>query len=593
MTKRDARARTARPMQLAGLAACAAGVAGAALAQQSPAPAPGSFRPVTDAMLDHPPPADWLSFRRTLNGWGYSPLAEIEKDNVKNLHEVWSAPLQGFMMEATPLVHDGVMYVPLPADKVVAFDAATGKQLWSFARRYPKGAAPGATKRNIAIYEDRLISTSADGFLFAVDARTGKQAWEVKITGPANTSGGPIVAAGKVISGRACAPDAGPEGCVMVANDARTGKELWRTWTIAKPGTPEDASWGGVPWEKRNQVGTWMPASYDAKLNLVYFGTSVTGPTPKYLLAGNDKTYLYHDSTLALDADTGKIVWYYQHIVDQWDFDHTFDRILVDAAVAPDPKHVPWINPNLKPGERRDVLTGIPGKTGIVYTLDRRTGEFLWAEPTVRQNVVASIDGATGEVHMNPATVFTGPDQALAVCPAFTGGKNWPPGAYSPETGLMYMPLENLCSTVTSAGPKTGKGQLGMRINYTAHLEPGQTQVGQVRAISVSTGKTAWTFRQRSGTMAIVATGGGLVFNGDAAGSFRALDAKTGEVLWKTRLGAPVSGIPISYAAGGKQFVTVATGPSPEAMGLGRMTPEIKTGTERVLHVFALGRAPD
>ena len=161
-------------------------------------------------------------------------------------------------------------------------------------------------------------------------------------------------------------------------------------------------------------------------------------------------------------------------------------------------------------------------------------------------------------------------------------------GAYSPQTGLMYMPVENLCSTVTSAGPKTGIGQLGMRINYKAHLRPGQTDVGQVRAISVSTGDTAWTYRQRPGTMALVATGGGLIFNGDAAGGFRALDAKTGKVVWETKLGAPVSGIPITYAAGGKQFVAVATGPSPEAMGLSRMTPEIKVGNKRMLHVFAL-----
>ena len=572
----------------AGIAACAAAWAGLAAAQSAEAPAFRSFEPVTDAMLQKPPAADWLSFRRTLNAWGYSPLHQIRTGNVKRLHEVWSVPLRGFMMEATPLVHDGVMFVPLPADKILALDAATGKTLWSFARKYPKGASPGATKRNLAIYGDRLFSTSSDGVLFAVDARTGKQVWEVKLTGQANTSSGPIIADGKVISGRACAPDSGPKGCVMIANDARTGKELWRTWTIAKPGTPEDKTWGGVPWAKRQQVGTWMPPSYDPKLNLVYFGTSVTGPTPKYLLAGNDKTYLYHDSTLALDADTGKIVWYYQHIVDQWDFDHTFDRILVNTKVAPDPKSVAWINPTIKPGEMREVVTGIPGKTGIVYTLDRKTGEFLWAEPTVEQNVVTSIDGATGKVHMNPATEFTGPDQALAVCPAFTGGKNWMPGAYSPQTGLMYMPVENLCSTVTSAGPKTGIGQLGMRINYKAHLRPGQTDVGQVRAISVSTGDTAWTYRQRPGTMALVATGGGLIFNGDAAGGFRALDAKTGKVVWETKLGGPVSGIPITYAAGGKQFVAVATGPSPEASGLSRMTPEIKVGNKRMLHVFAL-----
>jgi PQQ-dependent dehydrogenase (methanol/ethanol family) len=582
MTKHHQIGQSVRQIARAGLGALAAGGALVASAQ-TPAPA-DTFHPVTDAMLQNPPPADWLSFRRTLNAWGYSPLEQIDAGNVKGLHEVWSVPMPN--AEVTPLVHDGVMYLPVGGDGILAFDAATGKEQWTFARPLPNGRALGGTKRNLAIYQDLLISTAGDGSVYAVDARTGTQVWEVKITGPANTSSGPIIANGKVISGRACAPDSGPEGCVMVANDARTGKELWRTWTIPKPGEPGNETWGDVPWEKRNQVGTWMPPSYDPELNLIYFGTSVTGPTPKYLLSGNDKTYLYHTSTLALNADTGKIVWHYQHIVDHWDFDHTFDRILVDTEVAPAAGQVAWINPNIKAGEVRKVLTGIPGKTGIVYTLDRKTGEFLWAEPTVKQTVVESIDGATGKVHMNPASVFTRDEQAIDLCPAFTGGKNWMPGAYSPKTGLMYMPLENLCSLVTSAVP--GKGQLGMRIDYTAKLAPGETNVGTVRAISVKTGATAWSYNQRAGVMAVVATGGGLVFGGDVTGGFRALDAKTGEVRWQTQLPGGVSGIPISYGAGGKQFVAVATGAPPEARGLARMTPEIEVKTEQVLHVFAL-----
>jgi alcohol dehydrogenase (cytochrome c) len=582
MTKHNETVNSARQITRIALVALAA--TGAHLASaQTPAPV-ATFRPVTDAMLQNPPPADWLSFRRTLNAWGYSPLDQINAGNAKGLREVWSVPMPN--AEVTPLVHDGVMYFGIGGDRIVALDAATGTEQWTFVREAASGRPAGGTKRNIAIWQDLLISTSGDGAVYAVDARTGKQAWEVKITGPANTSSGPIIANGKVISGRACAPDRGPEGCVMVANDARTGKELWRTSTIAKPGEPGNETWGDVPWEKRNQVGTWMPPSYDPELNLVYFGTSVTGPTPKYLLAGNDKTYLYHTSTLALNADTGKIVWHYQHIVDHWDFDHPFDRILVDTEVAPAAGQVAWVNPNIRPGEVRKVLTGIPGKTGIVYTLDRRTGEFLWAEPTVKQTVVESIDGATGKVNMNPASVFTHDDQAIELCPAFTGGKNWMPGAYSPQTGLMYMPVENLCSLVTSTVP--GKGQLGMRIDYTAKLAPGETNVGEVRAISVKTGATAWSYSQRAGVMAVVATGGGLVFGGDVTGGFRALDAKTGEVHWQTQLGGAVSGIPISYGAGGKQFVAVATGSSPEAGGLARMTPEIEVKTERVLHVFAL-----
>ncbi len=586
MTERHETAPTARWALAASIAAIAAAWSGLALGQTPGVPADlARLQPVTDAMLQHPPAADWLSFRRTLDAWGYSPLDQIDPGNVSRLHEVWSLPLQGPTIESTPLVHDGIMFVPLPGDRIIAIDAVTGKVLWRFARPNP---GRGAMKRNIAIYGYQLYSTSADGSLFAVDARTGTQVWDVQLTGKANTSSGPIIADGKVISGRACAPDAGPKGCVMIANDARTGKELWRTWTIAKPGTPQDKTWGNVPWSKRQQVGTWMPPSYDPALNLVFFGTSVTGPTPKYLLAGNDKTYLYHNSTLALNANTGKIVWYYQHIVDQWDFDHTFARILVKTRVAPDPKQVAWINPKLKPGELRNVVTGIPGKTGIVYTLDRRTGEFLWARPTIEQNVVTSIDGATGKVHMNPATEFTRPDQSLQVCPADTGGKDWMPGAYSPKTGLMYMPLENVCSTVTSAGPKTGIGVLGMRINFTRHIAPGATDVGQVWAISASTGDTAWIHSQRAGTMGLVATGGGVVFDGDIAGVFRALDAKTGKVLWQTKLSGMVSGIPVSYEAGGKQYVAVATGPSSNGLSLAALTKDVHAETARVLHVFAL-----
>ena len=167
------------------------------------------------------------------------------------------------------------------------------------------------------------------------------------------------------------------------------------------------------------------------------------------MLAGNDKTYLYHNSTLALNADTGKIVWYYQHIVDHWDFDHPFERLLVDTVVAPDASQVSWINPKLKPGERRKVVTGIPGKTGIVYTLDRQTGEFLWARPTVRQNVVSSIDGATGKVTVNPETTFSKAGEERFVCPTANGGKDWQAGSYSPAINVMFYPLQNACETVT------------------------------------------------------------------------------------------------------------------------------------------------
>jgi PQQ-dependent dehydrogenase (methanol/ethanol family) len=594
--------RTWRRGRLTAMAAAAFGtvLAGSAAAQP-PAPnaAPESVKPlplhqptpVAAGMLRDPPPGDWLMFRRTLDGWGYSPLTQVTRDNVSALRLVWSRPLGAGGYEGTPIVHNGVMYIIEPNDAVEAVDAATGDLIWSFKRQYPKDFHGAGSKRNAAIFENLLIDTSADGFVYALDIATGKQVWETKVTDwrtqSASVSGGPIIAGDKVISGRNCAKEAGPDACVMVANDARTGRELWRTHTMARPGEPGDETWGGVPWEKRLQVGAWMAPTYDPELKLIYFGTSVTAPTTKYLLGGVDKQHLYSTSTLALDADTGKIVWHYQHIIDEWDFDHTFTRLLIDTRVAPDPKTVAWINPRIRPGERRQVLTGIPGKTGVIYTLDRKTGEFLWATPTVRQNVVQSIDGGTGTVTMNPATVFTGPGQALDVCPSFAGGKNWPEGAYSPRTGLMYMPLQNLCSVVTSSS-RTVEDTLGMGISYVAKLAPGETDVGTIRAISVETGATAWKYEQRAGMMALMATAGDLVFAGDGVGRFKALDDRTGRKLWEVNLNSPVSGFPISYAVDGRQYVAVGTGLSPEGFALQRMTPEYKASQQSVLYAFTL-----
>ena len=281
---------------------------------------------------------------------------------------------------------------------------------------------------------------------------TGDVAWDTEVldyeTQPALQGAGPIIADGKVISGRSGSQRGGPEACVVVAHDAVTGAELWRRQLIPKPGEPGDETWGDVPYEKRLHVGSWMPPSYDPELNLIYVGTSVTSPAPKFLLAGADHQHLHHNCTLALDADTGEIVWYYQHLNDNWDLDHPFERLLVDTAVAPDPSAVEWINPRVQPGERRKVITGIPGKTGVVYTLDRETGEFLWATPTVGQNIISNIDGATGAVTENSEVVFSAYGQEVLSCPGWLGGKDWEAGAYSPLTNTMYYPLRNSCGRV-------------------------------------------------------------------------------------------------------------------------------------------------
>ena len=322
-----------------------------------------NFVPVTDATLQTPSPDDWLMWRRTLDGWGYSPLDQIDRTNVSSLRMVWSRALSApGRQQGTPLVYNGVLYMPNPSDVIQAIDAVTGDLLWEYRRALPDDvcefmmAGVCTTNRNLAIYDNLIIDTSVDDYVFALDATTGELVWETEIldykVNPANQSSGPIIANGKVISGRSCMPRAGPEACVITAHDARTGEELWRRRTIPRPGEPGDETWGDVPYEERRHVGTWMAPSFDPALNLLYIGTSVTSPAPKFMLGGTENTHLYHNSTLALDADTGDIVWYYQHLNDSWDLDHPFERLLVDTVVRPDPSEVSWINPRLQAGEQ-------------------------------------------------------------------------------------------------------------------------------------------------------------------------------------------------------------------------------------------------
>jgi alcohol dehydrogenase (cytochrome c) len=557
------------------------------------------FVPVTDAALQNPTPADWLMWRRTLNGWGYSPLDQINRKNVGELRMVWSRALTPGSQQGTPLAYDGVMYMPNPRDVIQAIDAATGDLKWEYRRQIPDDieefllAGLTDTNRNLAIYGSLIIDTSMDGYIFALDASSGRLVWETQILdykkNPANQTSGPIIANGKAISGRSCTPRGGPDACVITGHDARTGKELWRRRTIPGPGEPGDETWGGVPFEKRFHVGAWMVPSYDPALNRIYIGTSVTSPAPKFMLGGTSNKHLYHNSTLALDADTGAIVWYYQHLNDHWDLDHPFERLLVDTSVRPNPRDVRWINPKLRAGEQRRVMTGIPGKTGVVYTLDRETGEFLWATPTVTQNVISHIDGATGAVSENSEVVFTGTGQEVLACPTLAGGKDWEAGAYSPLTNTMYYPLRNTCARMMAT--TQGDPNLGIQLYALAvrnQLAPGTEQLGTVQAISAETGETRWKYEQRATTTSLVATGGGLVFGGDGNGRFRAFDHETGKVLWEINLGSSITGFPITYAAAGRQYVAVSTGTSINSTLLMRLTPELSPSSGNNLFVFAL-----
>jgi alcohol dehydrogenase (cytochrome c) len=553
-----------------------------------------TFVPVTDEMLQNPAAEDWPSWRRTQSLWGYSPLDQVNRRNVSRLTLVWTRPLGEGIQEGTPLVHDGVMYFPNPNDYTQAFDAATGDLLWEYRRpvqddnndylKFP------AINRNLAIYDNLILDNGADNFAYALDARTGELVWETQILDyrrGGQHSSGPMIANGLVVSGRSCEEEAGPVACVITAFDAKTGEERWRTELIPRPGEPGDETWGGVPYEDRRQVGSWMVPSYDPELNRIYAGTSVTAPTPKFMLAGNDNQYLYHNSTLALDADTGEIIWYLQHVVDHWDLDHPFERVLIETEVAPDPDSVPWINPRVRTGETYKVIAGVPGKTGLFYTVDRETGQFLWARPTVYQNVIDSVNTESGRGVVNPDAMFTAAGQTRTVCPSLTGGKNYHAGAYSPMTGLMFYPLHNVCMEITPT-VEQATAEDGYAIRTSDQIAPGTDNIGTIEAISVVTGETAWKFESRAGQTSVIATGGGLVFGGDVHGRFRAFDQRSGEVLWEVNLGSMISGFPATFAVDGRQYIAVSTGGALNTFSLASLATERRAGTANNLYVFAL-----
>jgi len=555
------------------------------------------FQPVTRALLEDPPDDDWLMFRRTYDGWAYSPLDQVNRDNVGELRLAWSRAMEPGGQYTTPLVHAGILYVQHPGDVIQALDATNGDLIWEY-RRQRDDDSRSRNRRNLAIYGHRLFHLTDDNHLIALDARDGALLWETEewgSDGGIGHMGGPMVAAGVVVSGRSCSARGGPDICYLAGHDPETGRELWRRRTIPRPGEPGDDSWGDLPDERRWHVGTWgnVP-SYDPALGLLYWGTSVPAPSLEQLRGTTGLDVLYSNSTLATDPSNGDVVWYYQHLPrDNWDLDHVFERYLVDVEVAPDPAEVPWISPHLTPGERRQVVTGIPGKTGIVYTLDRKTGEFLWARETLHQNVVTSIDGS-GEVHINEDLVV-GPFEEILVCPSLGGGKNWAAGSYSPLTGLMYQPQQNMC-VLQTGNTATPTAEDGYAISWIVVEDPAVTgdpyPVGRIDAIDISTGRQAWQHEQRAAVIGTaVSTAGGLLFVGDINRRFMAFDDSTGELLWQSIVSAPVSGSAISYAVDGRQYIAVAVGggtASPERRALSVHT-ELKPPRDSLaLFVFAL-----
>jgi len=561
-----------------------------------------SFVPVTPEMLRSPDPDDWISFRNGYALWGYSSLDQIDVDSVHELQLVWSRAMNEGYQEVEPIVYDGVMFLANVEDIVQALDATTGDLLWEYRRPLPDNIA-GVTGtryryRNVSIYGDKIVLATNDAFLVALDARTGEVVWETQradYNERVAQTAGPVIIDGKVVNGSRCNPNSPrPGGCFISAHDIDSGEELWRINTAATPDQAGGDTWGGLPRAARRHASAWMVGSYDPILNLTYWGTGPPAPLPEPLRGAGKADLLYTNSTLALDPDTGEMAWYFQHLPrDNWDLDHVFERMIVETELAPDPAEVPWINPDLRAGERRKVITGIPGKTGLIWTLDAETGEFLWARPTVYQNIMTGLDLRTGRPSFDESTAPTSVQTPSFACPHLLGGKNQPSGAYSPDTDALYMPLNNACMdiamSVEEAGPSDGY-DIRVQVRHLPDVEPETAPVGRVEAVSASTGRTLWSHQQRAPIYgSLLATGGNLVFSGDVVRRFRAHHSETGEILWETILNGPVSARPMTYRVNGRQYLAIGSGGQTQGTNFLQLTPELNTPSgSNTLFVFAL-----